>query len=81
MKKDYIIIKSILAACLCTLLVMTAIWIYREREFVRMYNAYEKVLDKVYEDNTEYYLDILMETPEYAELENIVYLDTNEELK
>lgn len=33
-------------------------------------NAYEHVLDRVYEDNPDYYLDVLSESDEYAELQH-----------
>ena len=73
--------ESITVASLCALIIMSAIWIHREHEFVRMYNAYEHVLDKVYKDNTEYCLNVLMNSDEYYELENIVYNDNNGELE
>lgn len=33
-------------------------------------NAYEHVLDRVYADNPDYYLDVLTESNEYAELQH-----------
>ena len=33
-------------------------------------NAYEHVLDRIYADNPDYYLDVLTESNEYAELQH-----------
>lgn len=50
----------------CIALVQTM----RCADFVDTCNAYEHVLDRVYADNPDYYLDVLTETSEYAELQH-----------
>lgn len=60
------IIVSWTAIASCIALVQTM----RCADFVDTCNAYEHVLDRVYEDNPDYYLDVLTESDEYAELQH-----------
>lgn len=54
----------VIASCIALIQAM------RCADLVDTCNAYEHVLDRVYEDNPDYYLDVLSESDEYAELQH-----------
>lgn len=55
--------------------VITGMTIAKSRQKCNKCEAFEAVLDRVYEDNPEYYLDRLSESNEYREFEKVLSND------
>lgn len=46
---------------------------YHMNDADKVFNVLESILDRVYEDDSTYYLDVLVESQEYMEYEELKY--------
>lgn len=75
MKQLYIIIILVMTNLITffSLINMSERASYHMKDSDKVYNVLEDILDRVYEDDSTYFLDVLVESDEYQEYEELKY--------